>query len=100
MVVKSIDGGKSFGDPIAAAQLEDGFSDTPYSAVGDQTVYGHQMRWASAGNISVNPRTRSTSRSSGATAGLRIPTRPRGASTTLPAIRRTTTRATQAQART
>jgi len=55
MVVKSADGGTTFTDPVAAAQLEDGFSDTPYSAVGDQTVYGHQMRWASAGNISVNP---------------------------------------------
>jgi hypothetical protein len=55
MVVKSSDGGETFGNPVAAAQLEDGFSDTPYSAVGDQTVYGHQMRWASAGNISVNP---------------------------------------------
>jgi hypothetical protein len=55
MVVKSTDGGVTFGDPVAAAQLEDGFSDTPYSALGDQTVYGHQMRWASAGNISVNP---------------------------------------------
>ena len=55
MVVESTDGGTTFTDPVAAAQLEDGFSDTSYSAVGDQTVYGHQMRWASAGNISVNP---------------------------------------------
>jgi hypothetical protein len=55
MVVKSTDGGATFGDPVAAAQLEDGHSDTTYSALGDQTVYGHQMRWASAGNISVNP---------------------------------------------
>jgi hypothetical protein len=55
MVVKSTDGGVTFTNPVAAAQLEDGFSDTTYSAVGDQTVYGHQMRWASAGNISVNP---------------------------------------------
>ena len=55
MVVKSTDGGETFTDPVAAAQLEDGFSDTAYSAVGDQTVFGHQMRWASAGNISVNP---------------------------------------------
>jgi hypothetical protein len=55
MVVKSTDGGNTFTAPVAAAQLEDGFSDTTYSAVGDQTVFGHQMRWASAGNISVNP---------------------------------------------
>ena len=27
----------------------------PYSVIGRQTVWGHQIRWASAGNISVNP---------------------------------------------
>jgi hypothetical protein len=55
MVVKSTDGGVSFTGPEAAAQLEDGFSDTPWSVIGSQTVWGHQIRWASAGNISVNP---------------------------------------------
>jgi hypothetical protein len=55
MVVKSTDGGVSFGDPVPAAQLEDGLSDMPYSVIGRQTVYGHQIRWGSAGNITVNP---------------------------------------------
>ena len=55
MVVKSTDGGVTFSDPVAAAQLEDGFDDTPWSVIGSQTVWGHQIRWASAGNISVNP---------------------------------------------
>ena len=27
----------------------------PYSVIGRQTVWGHQLRWTSAGNISVNP---------------------------------------------
>ena len=55
MVIKSKDGGESFGDPVPAAQLEDGLSDMPYSVIGRQTVWGHQIRWTSAGNISVNP---------------------------------------------
>ena len=55
MVTKSTDGGQSFGAPVPAVQLEDGFSDTPYSVIGRQTVWGHQLRWTSAGNISVNP---------------------------------------------
>jgi BNR/Asp-box repeat len=55
MVVKSTDGGVVFSDPVAAAQLEDGYDDTPWSVIGSQTVWGHQIRWASAGNISVNP---------------------------------------------
>jgi hypothetical protein len=55
MVVTSTDGGNTFAGPVPAAQLEDGFSDTPWSVIGRQTVWGHQIRWASAGNISVNP---------------------------------------------
>jgi hypothetical protein len=55
MVVVSKNGGQSFQGPYQAAQLEDGFSDTPYSVIQSQTVWGHQIRWASAGNISVNP---------------------------------------------
>ena len=55
MVIKSEDGGRTFGDPTQAAQLEDGLSDMPYSVIGRQTVWGHQIRWTSAGNISVNP---------------------------------------------
>ena len=55
MVTRSTDGGATFGAPVPAAQLEDGFSDMPYSVIGRQTMWGHQLRWASAGNISVNP---------------------------------------------
>jgi hypothetical protein len=55
MVVKSTDGGATFTDPIPATHFEDGLSDTPYSVIGRQTVWGHQIRWASPGNISVNP---------------------------------------------
>ena len=55
MVVKSTNGGQSFSTPSQAAQLEDGLSDMPYSVIGRQTIWGHQIRWTSAGNISVNP---------------------------------------------
>ena len=55
MVVRSDDGGETFTDPVAAVQLEDGGSDTPYSVIGRQTVWGHQIRWTSVGNISVDP---------------------------------------------
>jgi hypothetical protein len=55
MVVKSTDGGASFGAPVPAVQLEDGLSDMPYSVIGRQTIWGHQIRWAAYGNISVNP---------------------------------------------
>ena len=55
MVVKSTTGGASFGAPVPVVQREDGFSDTPYSVIGRQTVWGHQIRWSSDGNISVNP---------------------------------------------
>jgi hypothetical protein len=55
MVIRSTNGGASFGPAGQAAQLEDGLSDMPWSVIGRQTVWGHQIRWASAGNISVNP---------------------------------------------
>jgi hypothetical protein len=55
MVVKSTDGGATFGNPMPAVQLEDGASDTPYSVILRQTVWGHQIRWTALGNISVNP---------------------------------------------
>ena len=55
MVVKSTNGGGTFTNPVPAAQLEDGLSDMPWSVIGRQTIWGHQIRWASAGNISVNP---------------------------------------------
>jgi hypothetical protein len=55
LVVRSTNGGRTFGAPTQAAQLEDGFSDMPWSVIGSTTVWGHQIRWASAGNITVNP---------------------------------------------
>ena len=55
MVVKSTDGGATFSNPVPAAQLEDGFSDMPFSVIVSPTIWGHQLRWASAGNITVNP---------------------------------------------
>jgi hypothetical protein len=55
MVVRSDDGGDSFGPPVAAVQLEDGAADTPYSVIGRQTVWGHQIRWNAIGNLSADP---------------------------------------------
>jgi hypothetical protein len=55
MVIKSTDGGRTFGAPVQVVQLEDGLSDMPFSVIGRQTVWGHQIRWNAAGNISVNP---------------------------------------------
>jgi hypothetical protein len=55
MVVRSTDGGQTFSAPVAAVQLEDGLSDTPWSVIGRQTVWGHQIRWTSVGNISADP---------------------------------------------
>ena len=55
MVVKSTDGGVTFGAPVPAVQLEDGAADMPFSVIGRQTIWGHQIRWAPYGNISVNP---------------------------------------------
>jgi hypothetical protein len=55
MVVKSTDGGETFSDPVAAVQLEDGFSDMPFSVIQSQTIWGHQIRWNAIGNIAVDP---------------------------------------------
>jgi hypothetical protein len=55
MVLRSTDGGETFSGPVAAVQLEDGLSDTPWSVIGRQTVWGHQIRWNSVGNISADP---------------------------------------------
>jgi hypothetical protein len=55
MVMRSTDGGATFGGPWQAAQLEDGLSDMPYSVIGRQTVWGHQLRWTAIGNITVDP---------------------------------------------
>jgi len=55
MVVASHDGGQSFEDPVQVVQREDGASDMPFSVIGRQTVWGHQIRWSSDGNIAVDP---------------------------------------------
>jgi hypothetical protein len=55
MVVASHDGGQSFGAPVPVVQREDGASDMPFSVIGRQTVWGHQIRWSSDGNIAVDP---------------------------------------------
>jgi hypothetical protein len=55
MLVSSTDGGETFTGPLQVAQLEDGLADMPYSVIGRQTVWGHQIRWTSAGNITVAP---------------------------------------------
>jgi hypothetical protein len=55
MVAKSTDGGETFSGPVPAVQLEDGFSDMPFSVIGRQTIWGHQIRWNAVGNITVDP---------------------------------------------
>jgi hypothetical protein len=55
MVVKSVDGGQTFSDPVQVVQLEDGLSDMPWSVIGRQTIWGHQLRWTSAGTITADP---------------------------------------------
>jgi hypothetical protein len=55
MIAKSTDGGATWAAPVPAVQLEDGLSDMPWSVIRRQTVWGHQIRWTPAGNISVNP---------------------------------------------
>lgn len=49
------DGTPNFKDPVFVVDLEDGLSDMPYSVIGRQTIWGHQIRWNAAGTISVNP---------------------------------------------
>ena len=55
MVVKSTDGGANWQNPVVVAQREDGTADMPWSVISRQTVWGHQIRWSSDGNLSVNP---------------------------------------------
>jgi hypothetical protein len=55
MVVTSTDGGVTFNNPVAVVQREDGASDMPFSVIGGQTVWGHQIRWSSDGNVTVDP---------------------------------------------
>jgi hypothetical protein len=55
MIVKSTDGGVTWSDPVPVAQREDGAVDMPWSVISRQTVWGHQIRWSSDGNLSVHP---------------------------------------------
>jgi len=55
MIVRSTDGGETFSSPVPVVQLEDGYSDMPFSVIGRQTIWGHQIRWSSFGNMAVNP---------------------------------------------
>ena len=57
MVTKAgaTDGVPDFGDPVQIVDLEDGGSDMPFTVIGSQSPWGHQIRWTSAGTISVNP---------------------------------------------
>lgn len=55
MVVKSTDGGATWSGPVQVVQLEDGYADMPFSVIRRQTIWGHQIRWTSAGNISISP---------------------------------------------
>jgi hypothetical protein len=55
MVMKSTDGGRTFSGPYQVAQLEDGLTDMPYSVIGRQTPWGHQIRWNSSGTITADP---------------------------------------------
>ena len=54
LVMRSTNGGASFQGPWQAAQLEDGLSDMPWSVIGRQTVWGHQIRWTAVGNLTVD----------------------------------------------
>jgi hypothetical protein len=55
MVVKSVDGGQTWTDPTQVVQLEDGLSDMPFSVISRQTIWGHQLRWTSAGTLTSDP---------------------------------------------
>ncbi len=57
LVVKSTNGGRTFGAPVMAAGLEDGRRDYPTNVSGRQTLTGFQLRVNSAGNIVANPKT-------------------------------------------
>jgi hypothetical protein len=55
MVMKSTDGGATFTGPFQVAQLEDGLTDMPWTVIGRQSPWGHQIRWNAAGNITADP---------------------------------------------
>jgi hypothetical protein len=55
MVLKSTNGGASFTGPFQVAQVEDGLTDMPWTVIGRQSPWGHQIRWNAAGNITADP---------------------------------------------
>ncbi len=55
LVVKSVDGGVTWSDPVIAATLEDGRSDYPVNVDKRRTLTGYQVRVNSAGNIVAGP---------------------------------------------
>ena len=55
MVTKSVDGGDTWTAPVRVVELEDGASDMPWTVIGSQSPWGHQIRWNAWGNLTVNP---------------------------------------------
>jgi hypothetical protein len=57
MIVKAAatDGDPQFGDPVQVVDVEDGGSDIPFTVIGRQSPWGHQIRWNASANLSVNP---------------------------------------------
>ena len=55
MVMKSTNGGATFSGPYQVVQLEDGLTDMPFTVIGRQSPWGHQIRWNAAGNITADP---------------------------------------------
>ncbi|MDQ3777386.1 MAG: glycoside hydrolase [Actinomycetota bacterium] len=55
MVMKSTTGGASFTGPFQVAQVEDGLTDMPFTVIGRQSPWGHQIRWNASGNITADP---------------------------------------------
>ena len=55
MIMRSTNGGQSFQGPWQAAQVEDGLTDMPWTVIGRQSPWGHQIRWNAAGNITADP---------------------------------------------
>ena len=55
MVTKSVDGGDTWTAPVRVVELEDGASDMPWTVIGSQSPWGHQIRWNAWGNLTVDP---------------------------------------------
>jgi hypothetical protein len=55
MVVRSTDGGTTFGGPVRVADLEDGTRDFPLNADDRSTLTGYQLRIPTYGNITASP---------------------------------------------